>query len=1046
PVETDPMIIHKDTLLYTSLTVESQHGCLSTATKSLRIKRPTAMFSMDIDSGCAPLHVTFNDQSLSDETITSRKWVFGDNEVNTGNLSQITHNYLTANTFKPYLIIENNQGCIDTSYLDTVKTGKILHPDFTVNKSVLCPHEMVQFTNTTPESHLIKYWYYYSGNQLVCEDTTNANPVWNVPPDTGFMEIELKVMYNGCYSDTIKQKVLYNKGPVADFNYSFDCGVPFDYTFINSSKGFTSFEWTIGGVVDVVNLNPSYTFTGEGDSTVQLIAYKETCSDTLVELIAIRQPNAVISSDSLLCADVPVTFDGSLSYSFANHLKDKFSWTFTHPDTVYVAESNTINHEFNEGGLMDVKLLTRFDNGCKDSTLTQVWVFQPQAKYVPDTSNGCAPLWVTFADSSKADVHPLDSWLWRFDVGIDSTYSVQKNEIKFLFSLPKVYSVKLEVTDTFGCKNSFFDTIALGNPAADFLVGDDSLCAGEPGAFYFIPNLVDSILWNFGDQFEVNQVTSPLYHTYLDSGKYWINMTSYQYGCYDQADSVLVYVQKADAFFTASDTAWNCYPKLITLNHNSGGQVIVSGEWNLGYGTNLVEYGQQKSITYPEPGLFSPSLSILTSFGCRDSFSRDIVITGPTGTFSIPFTEACRGDEVRFVLGDTNDVYHFEWDFGDGSPFVEGDTVYHTYGHVGDFYPKLILYGDPEGICKPFVVDTLTIYRVVADFEIPDTGMCSGYNIMLTNISEGNDTNRWNFNNTYYSGDVNLEVILQPGDYFADLEVKDIHGCSDTARKIFTVYPLPDITIKEDTLICQGSTITLWATGGDEILWSPSTGLSSTNSYNPDATPDTSITFSATITETTNGCRNSDALFVFVQRKPGLSINPVSTNEDEPFGDSLIIGRSLIYRLIRCRNSLHWSPDYMISCLDCASPTVQPLEMKDYILLVADTNGCFTETYPLNIPVKTSFIIALPTAFIPSGDNEENRILKVRGHGIRNLIEFRIYNRWGNEVFYTDDIEQSWDGTFNGKLQNIDAYGYVVTAEMWDGSIQTKKGTVNLLR
>jgi hypothetical protein len=43
-------------------------------------------------------------------------------------------------------------------------------------------------------------------------------------------------------------------------------------------------------------------------------------------------------------------------------------------------------------------------------------------------------------------------------------------------------------------------------------------------------------------------------------------------------------------------------------------------------------------------------------------------------------------------------------------------------------------------------------------------------------------------------------------------------------------------------------------------------------------------------------------------------------------------------------------------------------------------------------------------------------------------------------------LNRGWDGTYKGKLQNIDSYAYTVTAEMWNGQLMTKKGTITLLR
>ncbi|HUM46332.1 MAG TPA: gliding motility-associated C-terminal domain-containing protein, partial [Chitinophagales bacterium] len=61
-------------------------------------------------------------------------------------------------------------------------------------------------------------------------------------------------------------------------------------------------------------------------------------------------------------------------------------------------------------------------------------------------------------------------------------------------------------------------------------------------------------------------------------------------------------------------------------------------------------------------------------------------------------------------------------------------------------------------------------------------------------------------------------------------------------------------------------------------------------------------------------------------------------------------------------------------------------------------------------------------------------------------VSFSIFNRWGQMVFHTNDPEQSWDGRFEGKLQAMDTYVYVVTyPSLEDGSVRILRGSLTLL-
>jgi gliding motility-associated-like protein len=69
----------------------------------------------------------------------------------------------------------------------------------------------------------------------------------------------------------------------------------------------------------------------------------------------------------------------------------------------------------------------------------------------------------------------------------------------------------------------------------------------------------------------------------------------------------------------------------------------------------------------------------------------------------------------------------------------------------------------------------------------------------------------------------------------------------------------------------------------------------------------------------------------------------------------------------------------------------------------------------------------------------------VRGFGISKLT-FRIYNRWGQKVFESNDVNIGWDGTYKGNPQPMDVYAYTVEAEYFDGTKVAKKGDITLIR
>lgn len=87
--------------------------------------------------------------------------------------------------------------------------------------------------------------------------------------------------------------------------------------------------------------------------------------------------------------------------------------------------------------------------------------------------------------------------------------------------------------------------------------------------------------------------------------------------------------------------------------------------------------------------------------------------------------------------------------------------------------------------------------------------------------------------------------------------------------------------------------------------------------------------------------------------------------------------------------------------------------------------------------------VGIPNVFSPNGDNN-NDVLFVLGS--IDKLEFHIYNRWGQEVFQTNDRSQGWDGTFMGQACNAGVFAYRVSGIMPDGLRVEKKGNITLVR
>jgi gliding motility-associated-like protein len=101
-----------------------------------------------------------------------------------------------------------------------------------------------------------------------------------------------------------------------------------------------------------------------------------------------------------------------------------------------------------------------------------------------------------------------------------------------------------------------------------------------------------------------------------------------------------------------------------------------------------------------------------------------------------------------------------------------------------------------------------------------------------------------------------------------------------------------------------------------------------------------------------------------------------------------------------------------------------------------------TDTVTVDVTIHYSLFV--PGSFSPNGDGK-NDVLFVRGAGIKTL-DFIVYDRFGEKVFESTNVNDGWDGTFRGKDCNSGIFVWYVTAEYFDGNTDIQKGDVSIVR
>lgn len=212
--------------------------------------------------------------------------------------------------------------------------------------------------------------------------------------------------------------------------------------------------------------------------------------------------------------------------------------------------------------------------------------------------------------------------------------------------------------------------------------------------------------------------------------------------------------------------------------------------------------------------------------------------------------------------------------------------------------------------------------------------------------------------------------------------------------------------------------------------------LSCTNCRTPEITPTTAGVHVYTVVRTDSyGCTDTADVTITVLALPNVTI----TNGDTAvvrFGDELqLIAEGAI--------KYSWSPSWGMNNPNISSPVIKPSETTLYTVYGIDDEGCGNQD-EIYVIVDYSHNLFIPTAFSPNGDGN-NDLFRIANFGYQRVSEFRVYNRWGQEVFNAKD-NRGWDGTYRGEDQDAGTFHYMIKAAFADGHVQTFKGDVILMR
>ncbi len=1043
------------------------NGCNGIATKIDSLALPNARFHPDKTDGCAPLTVNYEDYSSMFEVnqLVSWEWHFGDGTVTTQTQStDPVHTYNNPGEYSAFLVVTNEVGCVDTSFAHLIEVGTPVTPGFSINPNDVCPNTAIQVTNTSPDAALIDFYNYQAdgATHFSCADEASPTVTFNTEAGSS-VAITQTLVYNGC-STSLTQNVTV-RGPIAKLSYDCNCDSPLEYVFIVEPEDAEQWSVDFGDGNSVSNTNAlSIPHTYDNVQNVEVVLTASNSStgcpsfnDTL--LVKVRNLEVTLNAPDNVCsgsiANLSVNAGGG-TLEPADFCNPRYAFYFNDGTRPIQTHLSNIEHLYQGSGTTTLEVYVKDDNECLVKAEKEIKLFNITANYSADTLTGCPPFDVAFTDLSVSDT-TLTSWSWNFGSPGGNSNAQNPghtyNDSPFgTNNQPLPYTVSLTVTDALGCTDNISTLVIqpLGPNPAFQTTSPGNVCEGDQVNFSPTASNINfhTYAWDFG-----NGLTSEGpggSSIFAEAGSYTITLeVTDTTGCTRARTQQLVNVQAYPEAIISPDYGPDdvlCYPVAINFTDASVVSPFGSRSWNLGAG------GPPLSIpvvgnTYLLPGLYTVTLNVQTTFGCEDIDTLQVQVEGPLAELNINPLAICPGGGITVALTDTSDLAFWKIDFGDGQDTSNVFPVGHDYAPTfipasGGTVVTLVMYS-PDSACASARTEPLIIEQVIAGFNrnaeaaATDSIHCFGIADNFVNTSSANATAfNWSLStgqvfNTPNPPQINLPV----GTHTITLIVNSNLGCADTIAKNMTIHPLPTPEVNEGE-ICFGESIALTATGGIAYSWQPPAGLNTTTGPDVQASPSSSTTYTVLVTDI-NDCSASASSFIFVHQPPPS----VERDTILRIGDSALAGLNLGNTF-----TYTWSPDIEISCTDCPVATFTPLEDREYTLTIEDAKGCFAIDSYFFFEILPVASVDVPQAFSPNGDGV-NDILYAKGWGIERLLSFRIYNRWGELVFETDDINQGWDGRYKGEIQNPDSYAYVVVVKNYIlEEPQMLKGFVDIVR
>ncbi|MBC7722000.1 MAG: PKD domain-containing protein [Pedobacter sp.] len=798
-------------------------NCKDTVAKNFVINQSPLLtnFSISNDIKCSlPASVTVNDTS---NNVVKWFWNLPSSNMLSATTQGATILYQQEGSYPIDLTITNKDGCsASTNKIVVVQSPKIVIVNRALNNIANlsgCSGLSVGFEAISTVNIASYIWDF--GDSTATSTAVQPTHIFN---KLGTNKVSLKYVTNdGCTGISLFEKnILVYEKPIVSFvaSDSLVCGSGAITFTDTSSKYITTRSWFFGDNMSVIgtpefnNKIVMHKYNDSGYYNVKLIAYNNTCSDSVEnkKLVRVLPLFGGITKVDNTCIGLRDSVYFNSDFRFA----DNVTWSYGDgtSEIINTLKTNTV-HRYSQSGTYKISV-SASNNICnyKDSAVAFVLLKQ-SPKLLAEKEMIC------LNDSLNIQINQLENipspnknyviYQWQLNDGgnFKGNTNLPVNSISNNSFLGKLWSLQRDAqairvilkTENFGCMDtSNYINITANGPNADFTILNNQSCFKQPFNFKDISknngvNIIER-QWFFGDgNNEFRTDMAQFTHNFTTPGSYNVQLKiTDNNGCFSLSQNRVTPLQvigpKVDftvnpniilagttATYTNVSNAFGSNATSFLWSFSSNGSTSTSA-------TTINKF-YNNSITIDTVKLIAKN----TTTQCADTMIKIVPIKrmGLAFTLTTQYinNESCP-PLVAYFKTTLQAVNSISWNFGDGTIAGNNPTPSHTYYKPGIY--KITLYGFGNNNLTDSVFDYITIKGPYATLHTTAVQSCVPATVTLSATAINTTTYVWDFGDGTLSD--RFDTVAQhqytiAGIYNPALIIKDSAGCS-------SVFNLPN--------------------------------------------------------------------------------------------------------------------------------------------------------------------------------------------------------------------------------------------------------------